>query len=60
MSEFIIMLRNVLIFVALAIPGYLLVKFKMLKQEQSGVLSKILMFLALPFLIFLQQRQLRF
>ena len=52
MSEFIIMLRNVLIFVALAIPGYLLVKFKMLKQEQSGVLSKILMFLALPFLIF--------
>jgi len=52
MGEFIIMLRNVLIFVALAIPGYLLVKFGMLKQEQSGVLSKILMFLALPFLIF--------
>ena len=52
MSEFIIMLRNVLIFVALAIPGYWLVKLKMLKQEQSGVLSKILMFLALPFLIF--------
>ena len=52
MSEFTIMLRNVLIFVALAIPGYLLVKFKMIKQEQSGVLSKILMFLALPFLIF--------
>jgi predicted permease len=52
MEELIIMLRNVLIFVALAIPGYLLVKFGMLKHEQSGVLSKILMFLALPFLIF--------
>ena len=52
MGEFIIMLRNVLIFVALAIPGYLLVKGKMLKPEQSGVLSKILMYLAMPFLIF--------
>ena len=52
MNEFIIMLRNVLLFVALAIPGYLLVKCKVMKQEQSGVLSKILMFLAMPFLIF--------
>lgn len=52
MGEFVIMLRNVLIFVALAIPGYLLVKGKLLKPEQSGVLSKILMYLALPFMIF--------
>lgn len=52
MSEFIIMLRNVLIFVALAIPGYIMVRFGIIKQEQSGILSKILMFLALPFLIF--------
>ena len=52
MNEFIIMLRNVLLFVALAIPGYLLVKCGIMKQEQSGVLSKILMFLAMPFLIF--------
>ena len=52
MGEFVIMLRNVLIFVALAIPGYVLVKGKLLKQEQSGVLSKILMYLALPFMIF--------
>ena len=52
MDEFITMLRNVLMFVALAIPGYLLVKCKMVKQEQSGVLSKLLMYLALPFLIF--------
>lgn len=52
MGEFIIMLRNVLIFVELAIPGYLLVKGKLLKPEQSGVLSKLLMYLALPFMIF--------
>lgn len=52
MGEFIIMLRNVLVFVALAVPGYMLVKFGVLKHEQSGVLSKILMFLAMPFLIF--------
>ena len=52
MDEFMIMLRNVLMFVALAIPGYLLVKCKILKQEQTGVLSKILMYLALPFMIF--------
>ena len=52
MEEFIIMLRNVLMFVALAIPGFLLVKAKLLKPEQSGVLSKLLMYLALPFMIF--------
>lgn len=52
MEEFIIMLRNVLMFVALAIPGYILVKGKLLKPEQSGVLSKLLMNLALPFMIF--------
>ena len=52
MDEFIIMLRNVLLFVALAIPGYLMVKGKLLKPEQSGVLSKVLMYLAMPFLIF--------
>lgn len=52
MGEFIIMLRNVLILVALAVPGYILVKIKLLKPEQSGVLSKLLMYLALPFMIF--------
>ena len=52
MDEFIIMLRNVLIFVALAFPGYILVKSKLLKPEQSGVLSKLLMYLGLPFMIF--------
>ena len=52
MGEFVIMLRNVLIFVALAIPGYILVKGKLLTPAQSGVLSKLLMYLALPLLIF--------
>jgi len=52
MEEFIIMLRNVLMFVALAVPGYILVKGKLLKPEQSGVLSKLLMYVALPFMIF--------
>lgn len=52
MGEFITMLRNVLMFVALALPGYALVKFGVIKHEQSGVLSKLLMYLALPFLIF--------
>ena len=52
MEEFIIMLRNVLLFVALAIPGYILVKGKVLKPEHSGVLSKLLIYLALPFMIF--------
>lgn len=52
MNEFMIMFRNVLIFVALAIPGYLLVKSGLLKTAQSGILSKILMYLGMPFLIF--------
>ncbi len=51
MDAFIPMLKNVLVFVALAIPGYLLVKTNALKQEHSGVLSKLLMYVGLPFLI---------
>lgn len=46
-----IMLKNVILFVALAIPGYLLVKGKILKGEQSGVLSKVLMYLGVPFMV---------
>ena len=48
----IIMLRNVIVFVALAIPGYLLIKTKLLKKEQSGALSMLLMYIGMPFLIF--------
>lgn len=51
MGEFIIMLRNVLMFVALAIPGYILVKCGMVKSEQSGILSKMLMYVGMPFMI---------
>ncbi len=46
-----IMLKNVILFVALAVPGYLLVKCKVLKGEQSGVLSKVLMYLGVPFMV---------
>lgn len=45
------MLKNVVLFVALAIPGYLLVKTKMLNSAHSGVLSKLLMYVGMPFLI---------
>ncbi len=48
----IIMLRNVIVFVALAIPGVLLIKTKVLKKEHSGGLSMLLMYVGMPFLIF--------
>ena len=51
MDAFIIMLRKVVMFVALAIPGFALVKAKVLKQEQSGALSKILCTVAMFFFI---------
>lgn len=51
MEAFFIMLRNVVLFAALAVPGYLLVKFKILKQEHSVGLSKMLMYVGMPFLI---------
>ncbi len=52
MSEFFVMLRNVLMFATLALPGYTLVKYNILRQEQSAVLSKLLMYLGVPFLVF--------
>lgn len=45
------MLINVLIFVALAIPGYILVKTKILNTSESGALSKLLTYVGMPFLI---------
>ena len=51
MTEFLLMLRNVIVFVALALPGFILVKSGELKQEQSGALSKLLMYVGMPFLI---------
>ena len=46
-----IMLKNVLMFVAYALPGYILVKSKLLKTEESLALSKILTYVGMPFLI---------
>lgn len=50
-EAFFIMLRNVLVFVLLAIPGYLLVKLGLIKEKESGVLSKLLTYVGMPFLI---------
>lgn len=51
MNAFLTMLSSVALFVALALPGYIFVKFKFLKPEQSSVLSTLLTYLGLPFLI---------
>ncbi len=52
MAEFIIMLKNVIVFVALAVPGCLLVKKKALSPKDCGALSQILLYVAMPFLVF--------
>ena len=46
-----IMLKNVLMFVAYALPGFILVKCKLLKTSESLALSKILTYVGMPFLI---------
>ena len=46
-----IMVKNVIIFVLLAVPGYLLVKSKLLREKDSGVLSKLLTYVGMPFMI---------
>lgn len=51
MDALLIMLKNVIVFVLLALPGYILVKSKQLKPEQAGALSKVLMYVGMPFLI---------
>ena len=51
MDAFLVMLKNVIIFVLLAVPGYLLVKGKILTTKDSGVISKVLTWVGLPFMI---------
>ncbi len=51
MDALIEMFKNVLLFAALAVPGFLMVKTKMVKAEQSGVLSKFVLYVGMPFLI---------
>lgn len=60
MDTLIIMLKNVIIFVLLAVPGYLLVKGGMLKQAESGSLSKLLTNVGMPFLILSSTLKLEF
>ncbi len=51
MDALVIMLRNVLVFVALALPGFILVKTKIIGGKESGALSKLLTYVGMPFLI---------
>ena len=46
-----IMLKNVIIFVLLAVPGFLMVKGKLLTGKDSGTLSKLLTYVGMPFMI---------
>ena len=54
------MLTNVIIFVLLAIPGYLLVKTKILKSKESAALSKLLTYVGMPFMILLNTLNVEF
>lgn len=60
MSTLILMLKNVIIFVLLAVPGYLLVKGKLLKPAESGTLSKLLTNVGMPGLILSSTLKLEF
>lgn len=51
MDAFLPMLINVAIFVALALPGFILVKSGMLAKEQSAGLSKVLVYVGMPFMV---------
>ncbi len=51
MGAFLDMLKHIAIYVALTLPGYLLVKTHVLKTERTGVLSKLLLYVATPSLI---------
>jgi len=60
MDTLLIMLKNVVIFVLLAVPGYLLVKKNLLGQAESGTLSKVLTNLGMPFMILASTVKLEF
>ena len=51
MGTFILMFKNVFIFVALAIPGFILAKSKMVTQDKTVSISKIITYVGVPFLI---------
>ena len=60
METLFIMLKNVIIFVLLAVPGYLLVRGKLLGGKDSGTLSKLLTNVGMPFLILSSTLKLEF
>lgn len=60
MDTLLIMLKNVIIFVLLAVPGYLLVKRNTLGPKESGTMSKLLTHLGMPFLILSSTLKLEF
>ena len=60
MDTFLIMLKNMLIFVLLAVPGFLLVRGKLLTARESATLSKLLTNIGMPFLILSSALKLEF
>ncbi len=44
-------LINIAIFVLLAVPGFILVKANLVSEQTSGILSKVLVLVGMPFLI---------
>lgn len=60
METLFIMLKNVIIFVLLAVPGYLLVRGKRFSPAESGTLSKLLTNVGMPFLILSSTLKLEF
>ena len=51
MGTFILMFKNVFIFVALTIPGFILAKSKMVAQDKTVSISKTITYVGVPFLI---------
>ncbi len=51
METFLPMLKNVILFVLLAIPGFIFVKTKVMSSESSVVVSKLLVYLGSPFFV---------
>ena len=47
------MFRNILVFLALMLPGYLFVKLKIIKSTESAPLSKLLVNVGMPALVFI-------
>ena len=51
MEAFFTMLSNVLIFIALAVPGYVLAKTRLISDKESAPLSRLLIYVGVPFMV---------